>query len=37
MTLSQQLKNFFYTVVGDDTYVLGGDQTVMVTANGTGK
>ena len=37
MTLSQQLKNFFYTVVGDDTYVLGGGQTVMVTQNGTRK
>lgn len=34
-TLSQQLKNFFYTVSGNDTYTLSAQHGGMVTANGS--
>lgn len=33
-TLSQQLKNFFYTVSGNDTYTIAAEAAGMVTANG---
>ena len=33
-TMSQQLKNFFYAVVGSDTYTISVAQTEMVTATG---
>lgn len=33
-TIAQQLKNFFYTVVGNDTYTIAAAQTEMVTATG---
>ena len=36
-TLSQQLKNFFYRVTGNDTYSIAAEHAGMVTANGTGK
>lgn len=36
-TLSQQLKNFFYSVTGNDTYTIAASHAGMVTANGTGK
>lgn len=36
-TLSQQLKNFFYSVTGNDTYTVAASHAGMVTANGTGK
>ena len=36
-TLSQQLKNFFYSVTGNDTYTIAAEHAGMVTANGTGK
>lgn len=36
-TLSQQLKNFFYTVTGNDTYTVAAEHAGIVTANGTGK
>lgn len=36
-TLSQQLKNFFYSVTGNDTYSIAAEHTGIVTANGTGK
>lgn len=35
-TLSQQLKGFFYSVVGNDTYLIASEHTATVTANGTG-
>ncbi len=35
-TLSQQLKSFLYSVTGNDAYVIGTEQAVMVTANGSG-
>ena len=35
-TLSQQLKNFFYSVTGNDTYTIAAQHGGMVTANGTG-
>lgn len=35
-TLSQQLKNFFYTVSGNDTYTIAAEHAGIVTANGTG-
>ena len=33
-TIAQQLKNFFYTVVGRDTYVIGSSHGGLVTATG---
>ena len=36
-TLSQQLKNFFYSVTGNDTYSIAASHAGIVTANGTGK
>lgn len=33
-TISQQLKNFFYAVIGSDTYTISAAQTEMVTATG---
>ena len=33
-TIAQQLKNFFYTVVGSDAYTIAAAQTEMVTATG---
>ena len=36
-TLSQQLKNFFYSVSGNDTYTIAAEHAGIVTANGTGK
>lgn len=35
-TLSQQLKNFFYSVSGNDTYTIVAEHAGIVTANGTG-
>jgi len=35
-TLSQQLKNFFYSVTGNDTYIVAASHSGFVTANGTG-
>ena len=35
-TLSQQLKNFFYTVTGNDTYTIAAEHAGIVTANGSG-
>ena len=35
-TLSQQLKNFFYSVTGNDTYVIAAEHGGIVTANGAG-
>ena len=35
-TLSQQLKNFFYTVTGNDTYTIAAQHSGIVTANGAG-
>ena len=35
-TLSQQLKNFFYTVAGNDTYTIAAEHGGIVTANGAG-
>ena len=34
-TLSQQLKNFFYTVAGNDTYTIAAEHGGYVTANGS--
>lgn len=34
MTISQQLKNFFYRVVGRDTYVIASSQSGQVIATG---
>ncbi len=36
-TLSQQLKNFLYSVTGNDTYTIAAEHAGIVTANGTGK
>lgn len=36
-TMSQQLKNFFYSVTGNDTYTIAASHAGFVTANGTGK
>lgn len=36
-TLSQQLKGFFYSVTGNDTYTIAAEHAGIVTANGTGK
>ena len=33
-TIAQQLKNFFYTVVGSEVYTIAAAQTEMVTATG---
>lgn len=33
-TMSQQLKNFFYTVIGRDTYIISASHGGMVTATG---
>lgn len=33
-TISQQLKNFFYTVSGNDTYTIAAEHAGIVTANG---
>ncbi len=33
-TLSQQLKNFFYTIMGDDTYTIAAEHGGVVTATG---
>lgn len=33
-TLSQQFKNFFYTVIGNDTYTIAADHVGIVTATG---
>lgn len=33
-TISQQLKNFFYTVVGKDTYVISASHSGIVTVTG---
>ena len=35
-TISQQLKNFFYTVAGNDTYTIAAQHGGYVTANGSG-
>lgn len=35
-TLSQQLKNFFYSVTGNDTYTIAAEHAGIVTANGIG-
>ena len=35
-TMSQQLKNFFYTVTGNDTYTIAAEHAGIVTANGAG-
>lgn len=35
-TMSQQLKNFFYSVTGNDTYTIASDHSGIVTANGSG-
>lgn len=37
ITLSQQLKNFFYTVAGNDTYTIAAQHGGYVTANGSGE
>ena len=34
LTLAQQLKNFFYTVVGDDTYTILASSSGLVLRNG---
>lgn len=36
-TTSQQLKNFFYAVAGDNAYTIAAEHASMVTVNGTGK
>lgn len=36
-TLSQQLKNFLYSVTGNDTYTIAAKHGCMVTASGTVK
>ncbi len=33
-TISQQFKNFFYTVIGNDTYTIAADHGGIVTATG---
>ncbi len=33
-TLSQQLKNFFYSVTGNDTYTIAAEHTALVKTNG---
>ena len=34
LTLAQQMKNFFYTVVGDDTYTLEASSSGLVLRSG---
>ena len=34
LTLSQSLKNFFYTVVGNDTYTIAASSSGLVLRNG---
>lgn len=34
LTLSQQLKNFFYTVTGNNTYTIAAEHSGIVTTNG---
>ena len=34
-TMSQQLKNFFYSVTGNDTYTIAAEHGGIVTANGS--
>lgn len=36
-TPSQQIKNFLYSVAGNDTYSIAAEHAAMITANGTGK
>lgn len=36
-TLAQQLKNFFYSVTGNDIYSIAASHGGIVTANGTGR
>lgn len=36
-TIGQQLKNFFYSVTGNDSYSIAAEHAGIVTANGTGK
>ena len=36
-TSVKQLKNFFYSVTGNDTYTIAAEHAGIVTANGTGK
>lgn len=33
-TISDQLKNFFYSVTGNDSYSIAGEATAMVSSNG---
>ena len=33
-TISQQLKNYFYTVTGNDTYTIAAEHAGIITANG---
>ena len=33
-TISQQLKNFFYTVTGNNTYTIAAEHAGIITANG---
>ena len=33
-TIAQQLKNFFYTVIGRDTYIIASSHGGLVTATG---
>lgn len=35
-TVSQELKNFFYKVSGNDTYTIAAEHAGIVTANGSG-
>lgn len=37
ITLSQQFKNFLYSVTGNDSYIIGAEHAGIVTANGTSK
>ena len=33
-TIAQQLKNFFYTVTGNDAYTIAAEHAGVVTSNG---
>jgi len=33
-TIAQMLKNFFYSITGNDSYQIAASQTTMITANG---
>lgn len=35
LTAAQQIKNFFYTVVGNDTYTIAGSKSGLVTISGS--